>query len=147
LGKMAVVDVDRTDIDRFLHDVAAGKTAARIKTGRYGLARVSGGKGTATRTLELLGAIFTYAVRNRMRADNRCSVIVKCAAGGCWQVCDSPAPWSTRRRGRRQMRPARYYVRNAAAFGRGTIEQMGCPRWSGGIVDDDATRVEALVGA
>jgi integrase len=79
LGKMVVVDVDRTDIDKFLHDVAAGKTAAQIKTGRYGLARVDGGKGTATRTLGLLGAIFAYAVRNRMRTDNPCSLIVKFA--------------------------------------------------------------------
>jgi integrase len=79
LGKMVVVDVDRTDIDKFLHDVATGKTAARIKTGRYGLARVDGGKGTATRTLGLLGAIFAYAVRNRVRTDNPCSLIVKFA--------------------------------------------------------------------
>jgi len=49
LGRMAVADVDRGDVDKFLHDVAAGKTAARVKTGRHGLARVSGGKGTATR--------------------------------------------------------------------------------------------------
>jgi integrase len=79
LGRTAVVDVDRADIDKFLHDVAAGKTAARIKTGQHGLARVKGGKGTATRTLGLLGAIFAYAVRHRMRSDNPCALIVKFA--------------------------------------------------------------------
>jgi integrase len=31
---------------------------------------VSGGKGTASRTVGFLGAVFTYAVRHRMRADN-----------------------------------------------------------------------------
>jgi integrase len=79
LGRMAAAEVDRADIDKFLHDVAAGKTAARIKTGRYGLARVTGGQGTATRTLGLLGAIFGYAVRHRIRPDNPCTLIVKFA--------------------------------------------------------------------
>ncbi len=76
---MAVAEVDRADIDKFLHDVTAGKTAARVKTGRHGLARVKGGQGTATRTLGLLGAIFAYAVRQRMRPDNPCSLVVKFA--------------------------------------------------------------------
>ena len=62
--------MERDDIEHFMHAVAEGKTAARVKTGRHGLARVSGGQGTATRTLGLLGAIFAYAVRHRMRPDN-----------------------------------------------------------------------------
>jgi integrase len=70
LGPMAFAAVDRDDVERFMHAVAEGETATRIKTGRHGLARVSGGRGTATRTLGLLGAIFTYAVRHRMRSDN-----------------------------------------------------------------------------
>ena len=79
LGRMVVAEVDRADVDKFLHDVAAGKTAARVKTGRHGLARVKGGQGTATRTLGLLGAIFAYAVRHRMRTDNPCALLVKFA--------------------------------------------------------------------
>jgi integrase len=71
LGRMAVAAVEREDIERFMHAVAEGETAARTKTARKrGLARVTGGKGTATRTVGLLGAIFTYAVRHRMRPDN-----------------------------------------------------------------------------
>ena len=81
LGHRAVGEVDRADIERFMHDVAAGKTAAWIKTGKFGLARVAGGKGTATRTIGLLGAIFTYAVRNGMRADNPCALVIKFADG------------------------------------------------------------------
>jgi integrase len=70
MGRMSVAAVAREDIEGFMHAVAEGKTAARIKTGRHGLARVSGGRGAATRTLGLLGAIFAYAVRHRMRPDN-----------------------------------------------------------------------------
>jgi hypothetical protein len=59
LGTMRVPAVTRADIEAFMHDVAQGKTAARTKTKkRRGLANVRGGKGTATRTVGLLGAIF-----------------------------------------------------------------------------------------
>jgi integrase len=71
LGTMAVPAVTRTDVEAFMHDVAEGKTAARTKTKKLrGLAVVRGGKGTASRTVGLLGSIFTYAVRHHMRLEN-----------------------------------------------------------------------------
>jgi integrase len=79
LGHMSVAAVEREDIERFMHAVAEGETAARIKTGRHGLARVTGGKGVATRTMGLLGAIFTYAIRHRMRPDNPAHNIIRFA--------------------------------------------------------------------
>ena len=81
LGRMSVGAVDRADIERFLHAVAEGETAARIKTGLHGLARVQGGKGTATRTVGLPGGIFTYAQRHRMRADNPVHGVMRFADG------------------------------------------------------------------
>ncbi len=62
LGRKRIGDVTRADIERFMRDVAAGKTAADVKTGKHGRAIVRGGKGTATRTVRLLGGLFSYAV-------------------------------------------------------------------------------------
>lgn len=61
LGRKKVPDVTRADIKRFLQDVANGKTATDKKTGLRGRAIVRGGKGTATRTVGLLGGIFSFA--------------------------------------------------------------------------------------
>lgn len=71
LGHRPVAAVTRRDIGTFLNEVAEGKTALRTKTARKrGLARVTGGRGTARRTVGLLGGIFTYAVDKGMRDDN-----------------------------------------------------------------------------
>lgn len=61
LGRKKVCDVTRADVKRFLQDVASGKTSMDKKTGLRGRAIVKGGKGTATRTVGLLGGIFSYA--------------------------------------------------------------------------------------
>jgi integrase len=81
LGGRSVASVTREDIEAFMHDVAAGKTAGKTKTKARGLARVRGGKGTASRTVGLLGAIFTYAVRRRIRLDNPVHGVVRPADG------------------------------------------------------------------
>jgi integrase len=81
LGRRSVASVTREDIEAFMHDVAAGKTAGNTKTKARGLARVRGGKGTASRTVGLLGAIFAYAVRRRMRTDNPVYGVVRPADG------------------------------------------------------------------
>jgi integrase len=61
LGRKKVADVTRADIKRFLQNVAEGKTAVDVRTRKYGRARVSGGRGTASRTVGLLGGIFSFA--------------------------------------------------------------------------------------
>ena len=82
LGRMKVAAVTREDVEAFMNDVAEGKTAARAKTGKKrGLSNVRGGMGTASRTVGLLGAIFTYAVRHRMRADNPVHGVMRPADG------------------------------------------------------------------
>lgn len=82
LGRQSVAAVTREDIDAFMHAVAAGKTAGKTKTAKKrGLAHVRGGKGTASRTVGLLGAIFSYAVRHRMRPDNPVRGVIRFADG------------------------------------------------------------------
>jgi len=82
LGQHKVGAVTREDIDQFMHDVAAGKTAGKTKTPKKrGLAHVRGGKGAASRTVGLVGAIFSYAVRHRMRQDNPARGVMRFADG------------------------------------------------------------------
>lgn len=97
LGKRPASAVTTAEIAKFMRDVAAGKTAAPIKPSQKALRAkgvkgkalkaaatrkradpaAKGGKGTATRTLGLLGAIFAFAAREGVRADNPARGVTK----------------------------------------------------------------------
>jgi len=64
LGDRGISTVTRRDVENFMHDVAGGKTKALDR------AKVLGGKGTASRTVSTLSAIFSYAVSHELRSDN-----------------------------------------------------------------------------
>lgn len=70
LGAKLVRDVTSADVNRFVRDVTAGKTAVVEKTGLRGKAVVEGGAGTAARTAGLLGGILSYAVSEGVIAAN-----------------------------------------------------------------------------
>ena len=62
LGHLKVTEVTPAIIKKFQNDIASGATKADISTKLRGRAIVKGGKGTAARTLGLLGGIFSYAI-------------------------------------------------------------------------------------
>lgn len=64
LGPLKANEVTRADIEQFKQAVVLGKTARDEKLGPRRRSIVKGGKGTLTRTLGLLGAIFVWAGDN-----------------------------------------------------------------------------------
>lgn len=69
LGGLKVAAVTRRDVERFQDFVTAGETAAK-SCGPRGGGLLTGGRGAATRTMGLLGAVFQFAVKRGMRPDN-----------------------------------------------------------------------------
>ena len=80
LGRMKVPAVTREDIEGFMHQVAEGVTKGVHRTER-GSSKVRGGKGTASRTVGLLGGIFSYAVRRKLRKDNPTQGVIRFVDG------------------------------------------------------------------
>lgn len=70
LGKLKLTNVTQADIKKFIKNVAEGATATDVKTKLRGRAIVRGGKGTASRTVGLLGGVLTYAVELGLLATN-----------------------------------------------------------------------------
>jgi integrase len=70
LGKKRVSELTRRDVEKFMLDLANGKTATDERTKARGRAIVRGGRGTATRTVGLLGGIMSFAVSRDLRNDN-----------------------------------------------------------------------------
>jgi integrase len=77
IGKRTVKDLTPADVRRFQENVISGKSAADVRTIKRGRAIVTGGKGTAARTVGLLGGILSYAVSEGYRPDNPAKGIVR----------------------------------------------------------------------
>lgn len=55
--------------------IKEGKTAARVKTKARGLAKVTGGEGTANKSVLLLSAMFSWAMKNKFAKSNPASAM------------------------------------------------------------------------
>ncbi len=72
IGHLPAATVTPADVERLMHDVAAGRTAATVRVRARGVARVRGGRATASRTVVLLGAVYSWAMRRKLVPDNPC---------------------------------------------------------------------------
>ena len=72
LGRKRIGSVTRSDISQFQRDVAIGKARRNVKTRKHGRSIVRGGRGAASRTIRLLGGIFSYAVGRDYLKENPC---------------------------------------------------------------------------
>lgn len=70
IGQKRLPDLTRADIVKFMDAVTLGETSRTEKTGLRGVRKITGGPGTATRTLALLSGAFTYAVDRGLMASN-----------------------------------------------------------------------------
>ena len=70
LGRLPVGSVTKLDIEKFMSDVASGKSAKRKATTEKGYRTPQGGEGTANRTLGMLGSVFEFAIDLGLRESN-----------------------------------------------------------------------------
>ncbi len=70
LGKTKTASLQRHAVQKFLGDVASGKTMLDARTGFRGRAIVKGGQGTANRSCAMLSSMLSYAVEIGLRKDN-----------------------------------------------------------------------------
>ena len=72
LGHKRVSEINAGDIERFVRDVAAGKTARDEKVGPRKRIIVRGGEGIARKVVRDLSAVFSFAARSEIVSRNPC---------------------------------------------------------------------------
>ncbi len=78
LGKRPIADISRRDMEKVFRDIRDGRTAMNAPSGKKrGRIRVTGGEGTARRTLGLASALFSFAVKEETISTNPCHGIEK----------------------------------------------------------------------
>ncbi len=77
LGHHTAEDLSRREAEAFMHKIIEGATATVVKTKPRGMARVTGGPGTASKAISLLSAIYNYGIRNGWVDTNPCLGIEK----------------------------------------------------------------------
>jgi integrase len=70
LGKKRISELTKRDIQKFMLDIANGKTAKDVRTKARGRARVTGGPGTANRSVAVLSSLINFAIELGIRDDN-----------------------------------------------------------------------------
>jgi integrase len=74
--------VKRADVQTFMENVASGKESRRVKLDKpRAVSNIRGGKGAASRTIGLLGAIFSYAEKRDLITANPVRGVTRFADG------------------------------------------------------------------
>ena len=73
IGHIKLSDLTKKHIEKMRDDISDGKTAVDVKTKKHGRARVTGGEGTAGKTVRTVGSILSYAVREELIQANPAS--------------------------------------------------------------------------
>jgi integrase len=74
LGSRKLSSVTVEDLERFYHDVSAGKTAKDVVTGPRRRVIVKGGPGAARKVFRDLSAVFSFAENRRLIEKNLCTL-------------------------------------------------------------------------
>lgn len=77
LGSKKISAVRVRDVEQFMRDVRAGKTAKDEKTGPRARVIVKGGPGAATRGVRDLSAVYAFAIRHELAVTNPCTAVKK----------------------------------------------------------------------
>ena len=93
LGRKLVQAVTPGDVERAFRAITEGKTAADVKTGKRGRARVVGGEGTARKAISLLSAAFGWAIQERIAKTNPCEHVATGADGSRTLILEDAAEY------------------------------------------------------
>ena len=85
IGKLTVLNITTADVTRMQTDIALGKTAKGKRNGRGG--NVRGGRGTASRTVGMLGTILQRAKRHGLMKENVARDVQKFPSRGAHAFC------------------------------------------------------------
>ena len=94
LGRKHVHTVTPNEVERAFAAIRDGKTAANVKTGKRGRARVTGGEGTARMAIELLRAAFSWAMRDGIVKANPCQHVKTGQSGTRDTILDDAAAYT-----------------------------------------------------
>lgn len=81
LGTKTVKMLSKEDVARFQRDIAAGKTATSEHTKKGGRSAVTGGKRAAALCVNLLSAMYSFAIDRKFAPENPCAGVKRYAMG------------------------------------------------------------------
>lgn len=70
IGKRKIASLTKRDVEKLRDDITEGKSACVVKTKKHGVRRVTGGAGTATRTMRTFKSVLAYMKDKHLVEEN-----------------------------------------------------------------------------